>query len=223
MLARLQLPAVAAMVLAGFFASAVPGHAKQTFRKEMIPVLGVSIGAEAVGTVAYLAVSFEERADQSGLALEFGDSPGRFSGLAKTSIANAIRRTARTLNLSTRSWTVILTVPYPGVVMSGESLSAMVGLSVAGMAEGRSMVPGVVITGTITEDGRIGPVGSLPLKIAAAGQARLRRVLISPLQDRDEHMNAQPIGTVYEAFEVLTTTHLGEIHPPVHSPPHPLH
>lgn len=206
----LQLPAAAAMFLAWVFASTVPAQANQIHREEMIPVLGVSIGAEAVGTVAYLAVSFEERADRSGLVLEFRDAPGRFSGLAKASIEKAIRRTARALNLSTRSWTVILSVPYPGVVMYGESLSAMVGLSVAGMAEGRSLVPGVVMSGTITEDGRIGPVGSVPLKIAAAKQAHLRVLVSEPQEkidgDQQEQLTfrADPIRGIREAFEALT-------------------
>lgn len=43
---------------------------------------------------------------------------------------------AQSLNLSTDSWTVVLTVPYPDTALYGEDLSAMVALSMAAMATG---------------------------------------------------------------------------------------
>jgi predicted S18 family serine protease len=132
--------------------------------------------------------------------------------MAQTSIDQAIRRVARSLSLSTDSWTVVLFVPYSGVTVYGESLSAMVGLSVAAMAEGRSVSPGHVMTGTITPDGRIGVVGSVPLKITAASEAHLFRVLVPEEQDTADGdwqtpflMQISPVGSVSQAFDGLTS------------------
>ncbi len=171
------------------------------------------MGSQAIGTVAYVIATFETRPDVSGLAVQFKNSPGRFSRMAQTSIEQAIRRTARSLNLSTDSWTVVLSVPYPDLTIYGESLSAMVGLSVAAMATDRPIAPGHVMTGTITPDGRIGAVGSVPLKITAAGRAHLRRVLVPEQQDTTDGdwqtpflMQVSPVGSVNQAFDELTGT-----------------
>lgn len=180
--------------------------------EQLIPILGATMGSHATGIVAYIVATFETRTDTSGLMIQFKSSPGRFSHMAQTSIDQAIRRAARSLNLSTDSWTVILFVPYSGMTVYGESLSAMVGLSVAAMAEGRSVSPGHVMTGTITPDGRIGVVGSVPLKITGASEAHLRRVLVPDEQDIADGdwqtpflMQISPVGSVSQAFDGLTS------------------
>lgn len=181
-------------------------------REQLIPILGTTMGSHATGIVAYIVVTFETRTDTSGLMVQFKSSPGDFSHMAQTSIDQAIRRVARSLSLSTDSWTVVLFVPYSGFTVYGESLSAMVGLSVAAMAEGRSVSPGHVMTGTITPDGRIGVVGSVPLKITAASEAHLFRVLVPEEQDTADGdwqtpflMQISPVGSVSQAFDGLTS------------------
>jgi hypothetical protein len=160
-------------------------------------------------TMTYLVARFDTRRDRSGLVLHFNNAPGRLSRAAQTSIDHAIRRTAESLALSTDSWTVVLTVPYPDTTIYGDGLSAMVGLSVAAMATGRTMAPGLVMSATITPGGRIGPVGSVPLKIPRTGRGRLRRVLVSKDQavaTPDEPLTVQvsPMNSIAEAFEELT-------------------
>lgn len=181
-------------------------------REQLIPILGTTMGSHATGIVAYIVATFEIRTDTSGLMIQFKSSPGHFSHMAQTSIDQAIRRAAHSLNLSTDSWTVTLLVPYSGLTIYGESLSAMVGLSVAAMAEGRSVSPDYVMTGTITPDGRIGVVGSVPLKITAASEAHLRRVLVPEEQDVADGdwqtpflMQISPVGSVNQAFDGLTS------------------
>jgi predicted S18 family serine protease len=73
--------------------------------------------------------------------------------------------------LSTDSWSVALAVPYAGMTIDGDSLSAMVAPTVVALAKGCSVPSGVVMTGTITPDGGIGPVGGVSLKVAAVEQA----------------------------------------------------
>jgi predicted S18 family serine protease len=180
-------------------------------REQMIPVLSHVWEASSKGSVDYVVITFDRRADTSGLAVQFKTTPGRFSRSVQTSIEEAIRRTARSLKLSTDSWTVVLTVPYPDITVSGENLYGMVALSVAAMATGRTIDTGLLLTGTITPEGRIGPAGSTPLRVPAPGRARLRRVLVSkeqPLAERDrparDLMPVTPISSVTQAFQELT-------------------
>lgn len=189
--------------------SAAPATAAP--REQMIPVLSHVWEASSKGSVDYVVISFDRRSDSSGLVLKFKTAPGRFSRSAQTSIEEAIRYTAHSLKLSTESWTVMLTVPYPDITVSGDNLSGMVGLSVAAIAMGRTIDPGLLLTGLITPEGRIGPVGSTPLRVPAPGRARLRRVLVSkeqPLAERDQPardlMQVTPISSVTQAFQELT-------------------
>ena len=152
--------AVGRWIMAGALALAiiVPMPARPSFAdsgrlQQLIPILGLTTDEHAVGTVAYLARSFEERADRSGLMVHFQNGPGRFSRMAQTSTAQAIRRAARSLGLSPDSWSVALAVPYAGRTIYGDSLSAMVALTVVALAKGYSVPSGVVMTGTITSDG----------------------------------------------------------------------
>ena len=160
-------------------ASLIEGLAFGAQREQLIPILGVTTGQNQIGTVSYIRVSFDERQDQTGLMLHFRTTPGRLSRMAQTSIEQAIRRSARSLGVSIDSWTVELSVPYAGMTIYGDSVSAMVSLSVAAMAQGKTVSTGHVLTGTVTPDGEIGPVGSVPLKVQAARAAKLRRVVVS--------------------------------------------
>jgi predicted S18 family serine protease len=180
-------------------------------RDQLVPILGVTRALSPTGTVAYLVLLFEKRAGQGGLAVHFQNDPGRFSQMAQTATEQAIDRTAHALGLSTDSWTVVLSVPYPGATMYGDSLSAMVALSVVALAQGAVIPRDRVITGTVTPDGRIGPVGGIPLKVAAAHQAHLRMVLVPDKPataegnwEASSSMQVSQVDSVSHAYQALT-------------------
>ncbi len=180
-------------------------------REQLVPILGVTMEEEPKGTVVYLIVTFEERPDHSGLAVHFHSAPGRFSRMAQTSVQQAILRSAHSMGLSPDSWTVSLSVPYRGVTIYGESLSAMVSLSVLALAQGDSIGSDCVMTGTITPDGQIGPVGSVPLKVEAAEHFQIRRVIVPAEQDPADRdwqtpflMQVSPVNSVEQAYRALT-------------------
>ena len=192
-------------------ASLIEGQVFGAPREQLIPILGVTTGQNQIGTVSYVRVSFDERQDQTGLMLHFRTTPGRFSRMAQTSIEQGIRRSARSLGVSTDSWTVELSVPYAGMTIYGDSVSAMVSLSVAAMAQGKTVSTGHVLTGTVTPNGEIGPVGSVPLKVQAARAAKLRRVVVSKHSPTGEHAGNLPVSiqvstvqSVPEALDALT-------------------
>ena len=199
------------LLLLALLGAVSPAPAAAAPREEFIPVLSKVLESNTSGTVTYVRVTFDTRSDSSGLVLRFKDTPGRFSHTAKQSIEAAIRHAAQSLHLSADSWTVVLSVPYGGITIYGENLSGMVGLSVAAMATGRTITPGLLMTGLITPEGRIGPVGSTPLQIPMAGRARLNRVLVAKeqaLAERDRTtlpvMQISPISSVTQAFQELT-------------------
>jgi len=108
-----------------------------------------------------------------------------------------------------------LKFPYSGLTVYGESLSAMVGLSVVSMIKGDQLLEGRVLTGTITERGFIGAVEGLQLKILAAYENHFQRVFVPSEYDvRDGDwrtpflMQVSPVATVDEAYFGLTGHHL---------------
>jgi hypothetical protein len=182
-----------------------------------IPILGTSINLQhnPMGLVAQIVIDLQERQDQNGLQIQFYTEPGQFSLFARKSIHQAITWAFQAANLPSESWTVLLTFPYSGLTVYGESLSAMVGLSVVAMAKGERPIEGRALTGTITDQGNIGTVGGLQMKILAAYRNHFDRVLIPgdyDIREGDWHtpflMHVSPVGTVDEAYFGLTGHHL---------------
>ena len=193
------------------FLAFTEAHALTEIREQIIPILGVTMEKKPIGTVANVILSFQERDDHNGLAVLFRSGPGRFSRMAQTAVQQAIYRAARAAEMEPDSWTVVLAVPYAGITIYGDSLSAMIGVSVLAMANGESIPSDRVITGAVTPDGHISPVGSVPLKVAAANEAHLRRVVVPEEIDMTDSdwrtpflMQISPVASISEAYLALT-------------------
>jgi hypothetical protein len=210
--ARLRALFGCALCLACWPAPAVPGWGETEpppVLRQTIPILGVS-GRDRTGVVLYVTVSLEKRQDERGLVIRMMEAPGTFSPTAERAIEQGIERTARALGFSSASWTVTVAHSYPGVTIAGDSLGAMVGLSVAALAQGVTVPADLAMTGTVAQDGVIGSVGALQAKVSAAGAAKLRRVLVPEQdvrQDRRPPSSSWPalvsVRTVQEAFQLL--------------------
>ncbi|OQW37240.1 MAG: hypothetical protein A4E19_13820 [Nitrospira sp. SG-bin1] len=181
-------------------------------RERIIPILGVTIsgGGQPIGTVTSLTLTFQERTDHRGLMVSFLRGPGKLSPMAQTSIQQAIYRAASAAGLSTDAWTVTIAVPQP-VTIYGDSLSAMVGLTVTALAKHDSIMDDRIITGGIAPDGHISKTGGLSYKLAAANAAHIRRVLVPDVLDPEEAewqtpflMHVSPVESVQQAYQVLT-------------------
>lgn len=186
-------------------------------REQYIPLLCVLMEETPTGKVIqsgkviYIMVLFTTRDDADGLDVHFTVGPGRFSMMTQTAAKQAIASTARALGLSSDSWSVGLGALEPGLIIDGPSLSAMVGLAVAAMAKGESIPRDRVITGTITPEGHIGPVGEVAVKVLAARQAGLQMVLV-PSRDYGKGRSPETtrvfkVSSVRQAYEALTASH----------------
>jgi hypothetical protein len=178
-----------------------------------VPILGTSLTPHhlPMGLVSNIDIDIFERRDQDGLRIQFHTEPGQFSLLARKSIHHAITQALQAADLPVDSWTVQLKFPYAGLTVYGESLSAMVGLSVVAMVKGDPLLDGRILTGTITDQGTIGAVGGLQLKILAAYRHAFQRVFVPSVYDERDGdwqtpflMQVSPVGTVEEAYEGLT-------------------
>jgi len=218
--------AMAAVLVAAFIASGADAREITRFHRgqeQLIWILGTTLNSdyEPTGVVSALLVEFEKRKDHNGLTVTFQTTPGRFSPLAQIAVTDAIHRTAQLAGLRSDSWSVVLTVPYQGVTVYGASLSAMVGLSVIALAKGDPIPADRAITGTVTDKGEIGPVGGVPLKVNAAYEGHLSRVLVPEEQDIADSdwrtpflMQVSPVRSVSDAYQALTGHPLRSESPP---------
>ena len=180
---------------------------------QTIPILVIFMNQDSnpIGGVAQIHLSFETRPDTMGLHVRFHKRPGKFSPKAQRSVRSAIKRAAKAAGLQSSSWTVTITLPYERLTLYGDSLSAMIGLSVVALAKGDPLPTDRVLTGTITAEGQIGKVGGVPYKIQAAHRRHFHRVLIPEDKDSgdgDWHnpflMQVSPVGTLNKAYMALT-------------------
>ena len=178
-----------------------------------VPILGTSLNAQRapMGLVSNIVIDMFKRRDQGGLRIQFHTEPGQFSLLARKATDHAITRALVAADIPVESLTIQLKFPYVGLTVYGESLSAMVALGVVAMAKGESLLEGRILTGTITDDGLIGSVGGLQLKIMAAHRQHFRRVFIPSMYDKRDGdwqapflMHVSPVRTVEEAYLGLT-------------------
>ena len=217
---------VMALVVFSIVGSAHLANAQGPFtspqgKRSVIPILGTTYNEqwEQVGIVADVELEFVQRQDHDGLHIDFLSTPGRFSSLAQRSVQEAIVLVSQVADLNTDSWTIRFTLPYAGVTLYGESLSAMAAMSVVAMAKGEVIHEDMIMTGTVTTEGTIGTVGGIPLKIVAAHEEHFRRVLIPEeldVADSDWEtpflMHVSPVKSIDRAYLALTDHPLKSLH-----------
>ncbi len=194
----------------------VPAQASgPPLRQQSINFLGVTmdsrLGDEPKGAVGQLVVEWSLRSDQDGMTVTC--SPG-FSPYTMSSIVAAIERVARLAGLESHSWSVVVRrsgEEHRYGTVYGDSLSAMVGLTVVALAQGDHVLPDRVLTGTVTAEGHLGPVSAVGSKIEAAYARHFRRVIVPDAldpADRDWHtpflMQVSPIKSLSAAYQALT-------------------
>lgn len=206
------------IVAAAVLFSAGPAFARANvetsqWREQLIHILGTTQAGQSqpVGVVAEVAIGLEQRKDHHGIEVNFEPGQGNFSDRTQGAIMLAIDRTARAAHLNPDSWSIFLSFEAPGVTLYGDSLSAMVGLTVIALAKGDTVQFDRALTGTITNDGHIGVVSGIPFKIDAAHHKHLQRILIPDEADATDPdwrtpflMHVSPVASISDAYEALT-------------------
>ncbi|MGP0593655.1 S16 family serine protease [Nitrospira sp. T9] len=213
-----------AMIIGSILAWAIPGGwafsfakppvAEQRYwQKQSVTFLGTTLDldGEPIGIVAELDISFRKQEGQEALNVAFSSGPGKFSPLTQVAIQSGIVSAARMAGLDPKTWNVFLKFPNPGVTIYGDSLTAMVSVVALAMANDNAIILNHVMTGKVTHDGHIGAVGGIPLKIQAAFEEHIPRVIIPEDQFPEDDdwqtpflMQVSPVNTVLQAYQMLT-------------------
>ncbi len=212
---RFVLPAVAVFSFSSFSVSEAASGTEGPLRhiRTTIPILGTTMNedAEPTGIVAEIQLEFRQRRDHDGLEIHFQTAPGKFSSYAQQAVIQAISHVVEAADLNSDSWTIRFQLPYPGVTLYGESLSAMAALTIVSLAKNEPVDEETVLTGTVTSDGHVGTVGGVPLKILAAHEQHFRTVLIPEEPDVADGdwetpflMNVRPVSSISQAYLALT-------------------
>ena len=106
-------------------------------------------------------------------------------------------------------------IAYAATGTDGPSAGGVMAVGFAALLKGDHIRRGIAMTGTISKDGTIGPVGGIPDKIRAAAREGYRTILI-PAGQRDDprwnltrlawdlNVEIREVSTVHEAYYLMT-------------------
>ncbi|GMV50235.1 hypothetical protein FBQ96_11265 [Nitrospirales bacterium NOB] len=106
-------------------------------------------------------------------------------------------------------------ITYIPINSDGPSAGAVMTIGFAALLKGDQLLRGIALTGTVTGDGDIGPVGGIPDKVRAAAREGYRTILIPSGQRYGPHWNLdrlamdlnveiEEVGTIAEAYHLMT-------------------
>ena len=109
----------------------------------------------------------------------------------------------------------VIGIAYASTGTDGPSAGGVMTVGFAALLKGDQIRRGIAMTGTISRDGTIGPVGGIPDKIRAAAREGYRTILIPQGQRDDPRWNisrlawdlnveVQEVSTVEEAYHLMT-------------------
>lgn len=108
-----------------------------------------------------------------------------------------------------------LSIAYAATGTDGPSAGGVMPVGFAALLKGDHIRRGIAMTGTISKDGTIGPVGGIPDKIRAAAREGYHTILI-PRGQRDDprwnlsqlawefNVDVKEVSTVEEAYHLMT-------------------
>lgn len=120
-----------------------------------------------------------------------------------------------TPNVDHRGTVSVIGIAYASTGTDGPSAGGVMTVGFAALLKGDQIRRGVAMTGTISRDGTIGPVGGIPDKIRAAAREGYRTILIPQGQRDDPRWNltrlawdlnveVKEVSTVEEAYHLMT-------------------
>ena len=158
-----------------------------------------------------------------GLVVQFNEGSRAFGPFKGRALEPDSKEAARTAVLAAcgllaedpRTWRVTFKEISTAYLIGGPSAGGGIAVALVAAIRGVTLQPGVVMTGAITLDGRIIPVGELPTKIRGAAAAGLSTILIPVGQARTREWDlwvlAENLGvtvievaTLKDAYERMT-------------------
>ncbi|HTK86470.1 MAG TPA: S16 family serine protease [Nitrospiraceae bacterium] len=182
-----------------------------------VPALAVGMyqGAE-VGSVHYIVIQLDEDRLGRGPTVLFSEY-ARGSAVGdewKEGVQIAVAAAAQALREDAKGWTVTIKNRAYANYTNGASESSAIAVGLIAAWRGDVLRHDAVLTGLITADGRIQPVGSLPSKLEGAARANMQTILIPAGQALTDEWNLVELGrrhnmtvieveTLSEAYEFM--------------------
>jgi predicted S18 family serine protease len=214
-----MLPLV--LLLSGIIlcAQASPLLSAEVRRVSTVPALGVRSDGQT-GIVHYIALQIDKGPRQEGPMVQFNEiSLGGGSVVSedwKEGVTHAVAAATKAVGEDGREWVITIKNRSYNALTEGTSASSAVAVGIVAAWRGDHVKPDVVLTGKIMSDGRIEPVGSLPVKVEAAARAQFTTILVPRGQldtiERDfpqlgtrSDIKVIEVATLEEAYQLMTT------------------
>mgnify|MGYP000532926056 CR=1 FL=1 len=180
-----------------------------------VPMLA-AIQANHLGVFEVLLLRWDHQPNPSPIMLQWQGGnikPGQTNlGSMALAFQYAIDHTPTVDHSGTVS---VIGIAYASTGTDGPSAGGVMTVGFAALLKGDRIRRGIAMTGTISEDGTIGPVGGIPDKIRAAAREGYRTILIPQGQGDDPRWNLtrlawdlnveiKEVTTVEEAYRLMT-------------------
>lgn len=180
-----------------------------------IPVLA-AIQANDRGVFEILLLRWDRLPSPSPIALQWQGGNIRPGQSNLSSMALAFQYALdHTPNVDHTGTVSAIGIAYTSTGSDGPSAGAVMTVGFAALLKGDRIQRGIAMTGTITKDGTIGPVGGIPDKIRAAVREGYRIILIPEGQRDDPRWNinrlawdlnveVKEVSTIEAAYHLMT-------------------
>lgn len=199
---RITLEDVYSVVRTNRLTTAISVVAGET--PEVGRIFGLGVSGFLGSCLELEAAAYPARNPGKGV-LRFNEAAGE---MARDSVFNAGSVIRRLLDKDLQDYDVHVNVVGGGRI-DGPSAGLAMTLALVSTLEERPLPPDLAVTGEVSIQGRVRPVGGVPEKLYGAVQARMRRILV-PWENRREvppdlppGVEVVPVATVQEALECV--------------------
>lgn len=172
-----------------------------------IPIVGVyqDLSASVTKSVGLQVVHRQDKAPLDVVLLHLSGRTNRIPDDYQVLMTQSLSQGLTALGHDTRGLTI--TVFFSAAYQhSGPSMTAMIVIAAATVLEEKKLKPGVVITGTVEPNGKIGHIGQLDEKLAGAKSSGYHALLYPATQEPTrtiEGIKAIPIATLADALSLI--------------------
>jgi hypothetical protein len=198
---------------------AFPVWSADSRRFATVPALGVLAGGQT-GIVHYIVLQIDKGPRREGPTVQFNEiNLGGGSIVSedwKEGVKQAVAAATKAVGEDGREWVITIKNRSYSKLTEGMSASSAVSVGIVAAWRGDDVKSDVVLTGKITPDGQIEPVGALLIKVEAAARAQFKTILVPRGQlgtaDGDLSQLATKwnikvieVATLEEAYQLMIT------------------
>ena len=190
----------------------------ESSRVVSMPALAVSvIDGQQVGNVYYIVLQLDRDPQGRGPTILFSEASAgtNVDDVWKDGARAAMTAAARVMGEDERHWRLTIKNRSRFSLAGGSSASSAIAVGIVAAWRGDSIRSSVVITGVISQDGRIEDVGDLPAKLQGAAAANMRSMLVPKGEaktaewdmfelGRQRNINIVEVASLREAYEFMT-------------------